>query len=107
MKAVAIGFLHAYAHDDHERRVREVLAAALPKDVTICISSEVAPEIREFERFSTVVANAYVRPLMAGYLHRLRDQLREHEHGLPAVSHDVRRRPDHIGNSRALSHPPG
>jgi N-methylhydantoinase A len=77
VKAVAIGFLHAYAHDDHERRVREVLAAALPKDVTICISSEVAPEIREFERFSTVVANAYVRPLMAGYLHRLRDQLKD------------------------------
>ena len=76
VKAVAIGFLHAYAHDDHERRVREVLAAALPNDVTICISSEVAPEIREFERFSTVVANAYVRPLMAGYLHRLRDLLK-------------------------------
>ena len=83
VKAVAIGFLHAYAHDDHERRVREVLAAALPKDVTICISSEVAPEIREFERFSTVVANAYVRPLMAGYLHRLRDQLREMEMDCP------------------------
>ena len=76
VKAVAIGFLHAYAHDGHERRVREILSAALPKDVTICISSEVAPEIREFERFSTVVANAYVRPLMAGYLHRLRDQLK-------------------------------
>ncbi|HUQ37895.1 MAG TPA: hydantoinase/oxoprolinase family protein [Aestuariivirga sp.] len=76
VKAVAIGFLHAYAHDGHERRVREILSAALPKDVTICISSEVAPEFREFERFSTVVANAYVRPLMAGYLHRLRDQLR-------------------------------
>lgn len=77
VKAVAIGFLHAYAHDGHERRVREILAANLPKDVTICISSEVAPEIREFERFSTVVANAYVRPLMAGYLHRLRDQLKD------------------------------
>ena len=77
VKAVAIGFLHAYAHDAHERRVRDLLAATLPKDVTICISSEVAPEIREFERFSTVVANAYVRPLMAGYLHRLRDQLKD------------------------------
>jgi N-methylhydantoinase A len=76
VKAVAIGFLHAYAHDGHECQVREILSTALPKDVTICISSEVAPEIREFERFSTVVANAYVRPLMAGYLHRLRDQLR-------------------------------
>ena len=77
VKAVAIGFLHAYAHDAHELQVREILSAALPKDVTICISSEVAPEIREFERFSTVVANAYVRPLMAGYLHRLRDRLKD------------------------------
>ncbi len=76
VKAVAVGFLHAYAHDAHERRVRGVLAAALPADVTICMSSEVAPEIREFERFSTVVANAYVRPLMAGYLHRLKGQLK-------------------------------
>ncbi len=83
VKAVAIGFLHAYAHDGHERRVRDILSAALPKDVTICISSEVAPEIREFERFSTVVANAYVRPLMAGYLHRLRDQLHDMQMNCP------------------------
>ncbi|MGQ0486587.1 MAG: hydantoinase/oxoprolinase family protein [Hyphomicrobiales bacterium] len=75
VEAVAIGFLHAYAHDGHERRVRDMLSATLPKDVTICMSSEVAPEIREFERFSTTVANAYVRPLMAGYLHRLRGDL--------------------------------
>ncbi|MCA3562244.1 MAG: hydantoinase/oxoprolinase family protein [Aestuariivirga sp.] len=77
VKSVAIGFLHAYAHDRHETRVRELLARLLPKDVTICISSEVAPEIREYERFSTTVANAYVRPLMAGYLHRLRGRLKE------------------------------
>jgi N-methylhydantoinase A len=70
--AVAIGFLHAYAHDAHERRVRDLLRTLLPPQVTICISSEVAPEIREFERFSTTVANAYVRPLMAGYLERLK-----------------------------------
>jgi N-methylhydantoinase A len=75
--SVAIGFLHAYAHDRHETRVRELLAKHLPDDVTICISSEVAPEIREYERFSTTVANAYVRPLMASYLYRLRDRLRE------------------------------
>ncbi|MCA0433086.1 MAG: hydantoinase/oxoprolinase family protein [Proteobacteria bacterium] len=69
--AVAIGFLHAYAHDAHEKRVRDLLQPLLPEGVTICISSEVAPEIREYERFSTTVANAYVRPLMAGYLERL------------------------------------
>ncbi len=73
--AVAIGFLHAYAHNAHETRVREVLQKLLPQDITICISSEVAPEIREYERFSTTVANAYVRPLMASYLYRLRDEM--------------------------------
>ncbi len=83
VKAVAIGFLHAYAHDTHEKRVREVLAKLLPPDVTICISSEVAPEIREYERFSTTIANAYVRPLMASYLYRLRDQLKEMEFSAP------------------------
>jgi N-methylhydantoinase A len=74
--AVAVGFLHAYAHDRHETRVRELLLRHLPKDVTVCISSEVAPEIREYERFSTTIANAYVRPLMASYLYRLRDRLK-------------------------------
>ena len=83
VKAVAIGFLHAYAHDAHETRVREVLQRLLPKDVTICISSEVAPEIREYERFSTTIANAYVRPLMASYLYRLRDQMQEMEFTAP------------------------
>ena len=73
-KAVAIGFLHAYAHDAHERRARELLRGACPRTSTICISSEVAPEIREYERFSTTVANAYVQPLMASYLDRLRDR---------------------------------
>ena len=77
VKSVAIGFLHAYAHDAHEKRVRDSLQRLLPEDVTVCISSEVAPEIREYERFSTTIANAYVRPLMASYLYRLRDQLKE------------------------------
>jgi N-methylhydantoinase A len=77
VKSVAIGFLHAYAHAAHELRVRELLHKRLPGDVTICVSSEVAPEIREYERFSTTIANAYVRPLMASYLYRLRDQLKD------------------------------
>jgi N-methylhydantoinase A len=75
IEAVAIGFLHAYAHDAHEKRVRDLLQDLLPPGITVCLSSEVAPEIREFERFSTTIANAYVRPLMASYLLRLRDQL--------------------------------
>ena len=77
VEAVAIGLLHAYAHDAHEKRVRELLRPLLPGSVSICLSSEVAPEIREYERFSTTVANAYVRPLMAGYLKRLQQGLAE------------------------------
>jgi N-methylhydantoinase A len=75
VSAVAIGFLHSYAHDAHEKRVRDILKPLLDDHVTICLSSEVSPEIREYERFSTTCANAYVRPLMSGYLARLRDEL--------------------------------
>jgi N-methylhydantoinase A len=73
--AVAIGFMHAYAWPRHEQRAAEILRARLPADVTICLSSEVCPEIREYERFSTTCANAYVRPMMQGYLLRLRAEL--------------------------------
>jgi N-methylhydantoinase A len=72
VQALAIGFLHAWAHPAHERRAREILQPLLGPEVTVCLSSEVCPELREYERFSTTVANAYVRPLMAGYLGRLR-----------------------------------
>ena len=74
IEAVAVGLLHAYAHPVHEQAVREILSAELP-EATVCISSEVCPEIREYERFSTTCANAYVRPLMSGYLLRLREGL--------------------------------
>jgi N-methylhydantoinase A len=73
--ALAIGFLHAYAHPAHEQRARAIVREELGDAVTICISSEVCPEMREYERFSTTAANAYVRPLMAGYLGRLRGLL--------------------------------
>jgi len=74
VEAVAVGFLHAYAHPAHEIEAAEILSGELP-GVTICRSSEVCPEMREYERFSTTVANAYVRPLMAGYLNRLQQRL--------------------------------
>jgi N-methylhydantoinase A/oxoprolinase/acetone carboxylase beta subunit len=75
VESVAIGFMHAYRNPDHESRAMAILAALLP-GIPICTSSDVSPEIREYERFSTVVANAYVRPLMAGYLGALQDGLR-------------------------------
>ena len=77
IEAVAIGFMHAWAHPAHEQRTRDILAAILGPDVSICLSSEVCPEIREYERFSTTVANAYVRPLMGSYLFRLQDSIRQ------------------------------
>ncbi len=74
IEAVAIGFLHSYANSDHERRAGEIIGATLP-DVAITLSSDVCPEIREYERMSTACANAYVQPLMAGYIRRLESGL--------------------------------
>ena len=70
VQSVAVGFLHSFVNPSHERRVRALLAEALP-DLPISLSSEVSPEMREWERFSTTAANAYVQPLIAGYLRRL------------------------------------
>ncbi len=74
VEAVAIGFMHAYADGSHEQRVRDILADARP-DLMLTMSSEVCPEVREFERFTTATANAYVQPLMARYLTRLQAAL--------------------------------
>lgn len=73
--AVAIGFIHSYANPAHERRAREIIAGKV--SAPISISSEVSPQMREFERFNTVCANAYVRPRMADYLDRLQIRLKE------------------------------
>ncbi|MEQ6250297.1 hydantoinase/oxoprolinase family protein [Sulfitobacter sp. HNIBRBA3233] len=75
VEAVAIGFLHSYRNPAHEVYVAERLRNALGEGVTICQSADVACEIREYERFSTVCANAYVRPLMSKYLGALQDEL--------------------------------
>ena len=72
--SIAIGFLHSFVNPAHERRARDILAAELP-DIPISISSDVSPEMREWERFSTTAANAYVQPLMASYLNRLASDL--------------------------------
>ncbi len=74
--AVAVCFLNAYANPDHERVVGEALRAALP-DTFVVTSSEVWPELREYERAMTTVMCAYVGPVMAGYLSGLEIQLRE------------------------------
>jgi len=68
--SVAIGLLHAYANPSHEQRVAQLLVRALPS-LSLSLSSEVCPEIREYERLSTTCANAYVKPLMDRYLESL------------------------------------
>ncbi len=75
-ESVAVGLIHAYLNDAHERMVRDVLAERLP-GVMVSISSEVSPQMREYERFNTVVANAYIKPLMKSYLGRLKGRLAE------------------------------
>jgi len=79
--AVAVCLLFAFLHPEHERAVGDALREALP-DVHVSLSSEVLPEFREYERFSTTVADAYLAPKLAAYLGRLAE--RAHEAGVPA-----------------------
>ena len=75
-EAVAVGFIHSYMNDRHESLFKQMLLDQLP-NIKVSISSEVSPQMREFERFNTVCANAYVQPMMASYLERLKTKLAE------------------------------
>jgi N-methylhydantoinase A len=75
-EAVAVCFLHSYANPAHERRAGEILRAALPS-CFVTISADVLPEMREYERTSTTVINAYVGPPVARYIERLARGLRD------------------------------
>ncbi len=79
VESVAIAFLHAYANPAHEQATAALLAAALP-GLSITMAHEVCAEVREYERTSTAVANAYVQPLMEGYLGRMAAALRERQY---------------------------
>lgn len=65
--SVAVVLLHSYANPAHEQRIRAMIRAALP-DMQISLSSVISPKYREYERTSTTVANAYVKPLVHSYL---------------------------------------
>ncbi len=75
-EAVAIGLIHAYANPTHEQQVAQALRRAAPK-LSLSLSSVISPQMREFERFNTVIANAYVQPMVSDYLGRLVARLRE------------------------------
>ena len=70
VEAVAVCLLFSFLYPEHERRVGEALRGALP-DVQVSLSSEVLPEFREYERFSTTAADAYLGPKLAAYLRNL------------------------------------
>jgi N-methylhydantoinase A len=80
-ESVAVCLLFSFLHPEHERAVGDALREALP-DVHVSLSSEVLPEFREYERFSTTTADAYLTPKLAAYLRRLAD--RAEEAGVPA-----------------------
>ncbi len=73
-ESIGIGFLHSYANPKNEIILRELLSKKFP-DIKISISSEVCPEIREYERFTTTVINSYIKPLISRYLDNLKKSL--------------------------------
>ena len=74
VEAVAVGLLHSFTNPDHERRVGDAIARRLPQ-VAVTLSCDVSPEMREYERFSTACANAYLQPLIGRYLAKLDREL--------------------------------
>ncbi|BAQ44842.1 MULTISPECIES: hydantoinase/oxoprolinase family protein [Methylobacterium] len=81
VEAVAVTFLHSYANPAHERAAKALLERLLP-GVPVCASTEIVAEFREFERASTAVLNAYLRPIMETYLGSLAGLLGDREDGL-------------------------
>src|SRR5262249_38472299 len=73
-EAVAVGLLHSFTEPRHEQRIAAILSERLPR-LPVTLSCEVSPEMREYERFSTACANAYLQPRMATYLGNLRRDL--------------------------------
>jgi N-methylhydantoinase A len=76
VQSVAVCLLHSYASAVHEKRIAEIIAVRLPR-VSVSLSSEVMADLREYERATTTAANAYVRPVVKGYLDRLNAALRD------------------------------
>jgi len=81
-ESVAVGLLHSYVNDTHERQIADILAERLP-GVLVSLSSQVSPQMREYERFNTTIANAYIQPLMKSYLDRLKARLEDEGAGCP------------------------
>ena len=81
-ESIAVGLLHSCVNDRHERMIADVVRARLP-GVMVSLSCEVSPQMRECERFKTTIANACIKPLMQGYLGRLKRRLAAEGAGCP------------------------
>ncbi|WP_138415751.1 hydantoinase/oxoprolinase family protein [Sinomonas gamaensis] len=84
VESIAVCLLYSYLRPDHERQIGEIIAEEFP-EAYVSLSSDVMPEFREYERLSTVVTNAYIGPVVANYLSRLRQRLAEN--GLTCTPH--------------------
>ena len=96
IEAVAISLLHAYANPAHERRVAEIVRETVEPEVFISCSSDILPVIREYERTSTTVINAYLGPGAPTLLERPPPAPRSARHRRAAADHEVGRR-HHVG----------
>lgn len=103
VEALAVSFLHSYVNPAHERQATALVREQLP-EVMVCASSEVLPEIREYERTSTTALNAYLMPVVTRYLNQLETQLRQYHpsllimqsNGGVMTAEHARRRPVHM-----------
>jgi N-methylhydantoinase A len=76
IESVAVGYLHSYINPRHEERTRDLIKDVFP-NMSVTLSSEVCPELREYERFSTTCANAYIQPIITNYLLDMLDRFKE------------------------------
>ena len=74
IQALTVSLINAFANDSHEKRIREIAAEVMPR-VPVSLSSEVVPEMQEYERTVTTVANSYVRPVVERYVRNLQKKL--------------------------------
>jgi N-methylhydantoinase A len=102
VNAVAITFLYSFVRPEHEAVAKRILQEELP-DAFICASHEIAPEFREFERLSTAVVNAYLGPVMKGYIERLAPRLADL--GMTATPHMTQSNGGVIGFAAAAAMP--
>jgi N-methylhydantoinase A len=101
-QAVAVCFLYSFLHPAHEEAALRILAEEFPT-AFVCVSHQVAPEFREFERMSTTVVNAYLGPVMQGYIRRLGDRLADL--GMRATPHMTQSNGGVIGFEQAARLP--